>query len=415
MTTRKLVNEGCIGGQTFNRGDLVEIQDNAGEAHNARITKIEQIPGTTEGQYAYNFDYYCVDDPDLDGFSCDELPVLEGAPTEFEFYECTPRRLFETSQLTEAMWLAARQRGVTGTDMAAIIGESKYKTSLDVYMDKITPIDEQERIDNDHMWLGREMEDVVAKRFQQETGLKLINQHAVLQHPEYEWMLANIDRKVVGEKAIVELKIANAMFSKKEWGESGTDHVPTNYLIQVYHYMIVCGVRTGYLGVIFTDTREFRWYKFELIESFAASLIEQSYDFWMNNVCADVAPAPTNADDLSTLYPVDNLPSVVATEEMQTLCVSYEHNRQAIQRLQKANDDLSLEVGQFIGEHRELMTNQDKKVLARFNTASGRNSCDFKKLEREFPDAFEACVKKSEPKRTVKMNWRVLKSITEEA
>lgn len=385
-------------------GDKIYFDDENGCGHFGRIYH------TDDSEW---IDYYCFDAPDLDGTLCDDYRIIDHEPTSFPFTESIPIRLFETKEMPLIEWLNCRRRGITGTESSAIMGFNKYNTPLNIFKEKQFAYSEEgtNRPDNNHMRLGRDMEDTVAQWFMRETGKKLIHQYAILQHPHYEWMLANIDRKVVGEKAICELKIANQMFSAKEWGKSGTDEVPMHYLIQVYHYMIVCGVRTGYLGVIFTDTRQFNWYKFKLSEGLASVIIASAYDFWMYNHLADKPPEAINENDLAILYPESTLPSIITNQEMTRLCMEHETNRREMKKLEESNNEIILHVGQFIGQHRELLVDETRKVLARFNKRNGRNICDFEKLQAEFPDAFAACVKKSQPDRSVKMNWRTLQSM----
>jgi len=50
------------------------------------------------------------------------------------------------------------------------------------------------------------MEEVIAKEFSQETGLRVRKVSKMYQHPRYEFMIGFIDREVVGENAFLECK-----------------------------------------------------------------------------------------------------------------------------------------------------------------------------------------------------------------
>jgi len=358
-------------------------------------------------------DYYCFDDEREDGTGMFEAFTLQERITmPFQFEELTPKRLIETKEMPRDEWLTWRRKGITGTDSAAIMGYSKFKTPLMVYEDKLANLPEVE--DNNHMKLGRAMEAIVADWFVDATGKKLEQRYAMFQHAKYDWMFANIDRKVVGEKAIAEMKIANFSYSQEQWGRTGSDQVPIDYMIQVYHYMIVMGVRRGYLGVIFTDTREFRWYQFDLNEELAQMVINHTYLFWMNHIKQCTPPEPVTLDDLNLRYPEVVSGALIASDPMKHLCMMHEDNRKMIKRLERENEQLKIDVGRMIGEHREIVVDDNNKVLARFTKPKPRTTCDLEKLKLEFPNAFKKCTRQSSPKRTVKFVWQTLKSLGKE-
>lgn len=148
-------------------------------------------------------------------------------------------------------WLKERQKGIGGSDVAAILGVSAYRTPLDVFMDKTSEITEDKSPSEAAYW-GTTLEDIVAQEFSRRTGLKVqrVNQSLasnldryidVTGSDVYQWARANIDRAVINPKiaktvrlskpatpcsgrglmlttdAILECKTANARMSP-EWG-----------------------------------------------------------------------------------------------------------------------------------------------------------------------------------------------------
>lgn len=355
-----------------------------------------------------------VADFERDYWSCYErdLIYIEGPPMH-TFIEKSPQVLVSTKDMDVETWLEWRRKGVTGTDTASIMGVHPYKTPTDVFREKYRC--GQEMPDNDHMWLGREMEDIVARRFTLETGKKLEQRYSMFRHADYEWMLANIDRKVVGEHAIAEMKIATYYSQKNKWGPTGSDQVPEQYFFQVYHYMIVFGVRTAYLAVIFTDTREFRWYEFTLDEEIAQAVIEQTYQFWFENVLKDQIPDIQTFIDLDFAFPIASKPSLVADKALLDLCLEHEIHRAKIKEAKARCDIIKLEIGKALGEHRDLLVDKSgDEVLAKFDRACVRSTIDKQKLQEKYPQIYDDVVKESEPLRTVKMNWRLLQNKQEE-
>lgn len=327
------------------------------------------------------------------------------------FKEMAPIRLVETKDMPKDEWLGWRRKGITGTDVAAIFEMNPYKTSWQCYQDKLGLLPPPE--DNNRMRFGRDFEDVVAKWFAEETGFKVQRENAIFQHAEYEWMLANIDRRVLLEKSVLECKTALYMFQKDKWGPNGSDVVPTEYLFQIYHYMIVFGVRIGYLAVIFTDTKEFRHYRFELDEQLAEHIILGTKDFWYNKVIARVEPPIVSFDDVSSKYPKENKESIEADPEVLGLCKEHEAIRQRIKAMEKRQEEIKVQVGLFVGEHKDLLTDDTGATLAAFSTARPREYINKEKLMQLNHDVYLESRYFNDPKRSLGFRWQTLKKMVE--
>ena len=102
------------------------------------------------------------------------------------------KRLVSTRNLSKEDWLRYRKCGITGTDAGAILGLNPYRSAFQVYHDKIS--DTTENIDNEAMRQGRDLEDYVAQRFTEATGLKVRRANAIYQSEEHPLLLADFDR-----------------------------------------------------------------------------------------------------------------------------------------------------------------------------------------------------------------------------
>ena len=145
--------------------------------------------------------------------------------------------LVNTKDMERQEWLEWRRKGIGGSDAAAILGLNPYCSPFDVYLDKIGAKEEQP--DNEAMRQGRDFEDYVAMRFTEATGKKVRRRNAVLQHPEYPFILGNIDRLVVGEHAGLECKTTSVL-NKAKFNQG---EFPDTYYVQCMHYMPVTGLR----------------------------------------------------------------------------------------------------------------------------------------------------------------------------
>lgn len=154
-------------------------------------------------------------------------------------------------------WLKTRQTGIGGSDVAAILGLSKWKTPLDIYLAKTGEVDQEQ---SQAAYFGTILEDIVAKEFQKRTGMKVQKVNSQLSRDG--WMHANIDRAVVNPAisgnvrvqpddkqqetgrmlttdAILECKTASS-FIADQWGSSQEAEIVsgklvTEHKIPIYH------------------------------------------------------------------------------------------------------------------------------------------------------------------------------------
>ncbi len=149
-----------------------------------------------------------------------------------------PDVLTPTADLSREEWLSFRCQGIGGSDAAAVLGISPFRTGVDLYYDKLgQPVE-----DDEQNWVAKEvgtlLEDLVARIFAKKTGLKVWPMPVMYRHPDHPCMLADIDRLVMlpkGETAILECKTTNANATSK-WEYDGKPIVPLYYEAQARHY-----------------------------------------------------------------------------------------------------------------------------------------------------------------------------------
>ena len=119
----------------------------------------------------------------------------------------------------------------------------------------------------------------IARRFSKVTGYKVRRRNAVLQHPEYPFMLANVDRLVFDtdqhEWGILEVKNLGE-YAKDDWTDGA---IPEMYSIQVMHYMAVCDLQFAWLAPLIGGNK-LRPVKVERDERLIKNLIRIESDFW---------------------------------------------------------------------------------------------------------------------------------------
>ena len=214
----------------------------------------------------------------------------------------------DTRNMSREEWLEARRKGIGGSDASAILGLNPYSSPLCVYLDKTGKGEEKET--NEAMRQGTDLEQYVADRFAEQTGMKVRKCNKIIQHPEYPWMLANVDRLICGKVWGLECKTTSP-YSKFKFDEG---EINPHYYWQCMHYMAVTGYPKWYVAILVLG-KAFHVFEIERDEEAIAKLIEAERDFWENHVAVNVPPLPTGGDvddeALQVLYPAAEHPDEV--------------------------------------------------------------------------------------------------------
>ncbi len=182
-------------------------------------------------------------------------------------------------------WLRLRKSGIGGSDAGAICGVNPYSSAMKVFKDKTS--EEIEEQDNEAIRIGHDLEDYVAQRFMEATGLKVRKSNFMYRSKEHPFMIADVDRLVVGEDAGLECKTASA-YNADKWADGA---IPLHYVMQCYHYMAVTGKRVWYIAAVILG-REFTYRKLEWDDALIERLISIEDNFWNNHVVKGIIPPP---------------------------------------------------------------------------------------------------------------------------
>ena len=291
-----------------------------------------------------------------------------------------------TRDMSREEWLRYRRKGIGGSDAAAIIGKSRWKSAFSVYLDKLGMEDDQT---SPVMEMGNLLEGYVAELFTRESGKKVARRNRTYTSKSHPCMMANIDRYVVGEQAGLECK-TTTRYNSSDW-DAG--EVPPEYYWQCMHYMAVLGYDHWYLAVLMRDSGDFRWYRIDRDQAEIDRLIEAEEDFW--GLVQRRTPPPTSGlesetDKLNELYPADkaNGESVDLTELGRDIQSRVELDKQ-IKDMSKVREALDQKIKRAMGECQLGRAGSYKVSWA----AMQRCDIDKKTLMEQFPEAFRAASK----------------------
>lgn len=291
------------------------------------------------------------------------------------------KKLVSTLNLDKREWLKYRKRGIGGSDAGAVCGLNPYRTAMQVYQDKVS--EEIEEMDNEAMRQGREFEDYVAKRFMEATGKKVRRANAMFYNEEYPFMLADVDRMVVGENAGLECKTASPYMADK-WKDG---NIPLSYQIQCYHYMAVSNADAWYLAVVIYG-REFKYYKIERDEALIADLIQIEKTFWENHVMKQQIPDPDGsklADSVIAEYYKNSIADTIPLTGFNEKLERRQELSELIGRMDMEKKKIEQELKLYLGENERA---ENEQFMVSWKSVQS-NRLDEKRLKEEEPEIYE--------------------------
>ena len=215
----------------------------------------------------------------------------------------------DIDKLSYAEWLQVRRSGIGGSDAAAALGLSPWKSALELWQEK-TYGQNQPHQENEAMIWGRLMEPVITTEYVRRTGLAVTPMRSMLQATNWPWMLADLDGLIEDPQrgtGVFEVKTASA-FKQDQWAE---DRCPDAYLLQIAHYMAVTGLSFAVICVLIGGNK-LQWLTVDRDDELIASLVQLERRFW-NHVLTQ-SPPPVDgstacAEMLSRKYPSSSNPA----------------------------------------------------------------------------------------------------------
>ena len=279
-----------------------------------------------------------------------------------------------------------RSKYLGGSDIGAILGLSRFRSPLEVWMEKTGK--EVKTLDSLPLRFGSFAESFVASEYSRSTGFDLIHDESIYVHPEYSFMSAHIDRFVLENDSpspsrILECKTANP-FSAGDWGEVGSDQVPLTYLCQCIWYMAITNINRVDLAVLFGNS-DFRIYEISRDQELESTILQKASFFWNAYVLHDVPPPAMSEEDCQTLFSKgDPAKSVEAKTETLELT----------KRLHLLNHEIDVREDEISAIKQNIMNQMGAaetltyqgKVMATWKAPKPSFRLDSKTLEQEHPE-----------------------------
>lgn len=291
---------------------------------------------------------------------------------------------------TREHFLADRRTSLGGSDIGAILGLSKFKSAVDVWLEKTGRAK-----DNFESTLPQRFgifgEQFVAEEYTEKTGLKVVRYNKKLVHSEYPFITGNVDRLVIpaGQNIAhhmgnirtdrgMEAKCVSA-YAGGEWGDDESDDVPPYYFAQCGWYRILTGCHYWDLAALIGNHR-FEVYETRRDQELEGLLLARAVEFWHNHVLADMPPPARSEADIAALFPCsEEGRKVAANDEIIRYVEDVKRKKAQLKELEAAMEASRLEVKKYMESAEALvLVDGDGKPLVTW-----KNNKDSKKIDYE--------------------------------
>jgi putative phage-type endonuclease len=196
-----------------------------------------------------------------------------------------------------------RMQGIGASECSTLFNLNEYSTPYQLWLLK-TGMSQPEP-ENDDMWWGTELEPIVRRRYEKETG------KTVQYDPDTKFcelsphMLCHLDGLIPDEKKLLEIKTAR--YNPTHWGQAGTSEIPPQYTIQCQHQLACMPEYESVdLCVFFWQTKSIVIYNIKRNEEIISKIIDGVNRFWRDHVIPKIAPDLYTIEDVKLAYPLDD-------------------------------------------------------------------------------------------------------------
>ncbi len=294
--------------------------------------------------------------------------------------------------------LEQRKQGIGGSDAAAAVGISPYKSPLELYFEKIGEV-VMEQSPTKYSHFGQRLEEVVADEYEDRTGCKVRRRHHTFVHPDHDFMLAHVDRTVDNQRCVLECKTTDKFAAKPHlWGQGNRyspsgqlvsidNQVPEYYLVQCCHYMSVLNYERCDLAVLIGGN-DFRIYTLERNYALEAQLIEMEKRFWYEHVLKRKPPRPVSKRDVQLLYAKANGEARKVSKNIESTVNALKETKQTIAELKCEQEGLELDIKRFLGNAEVLLNEKGQSILT-WKQSAASTRFNEKSFAAEHPDLYQ--------------------------
>lgn len=289
-----------------------------------------------------------------------------------------------TKDLSRQEWMQLRCNGVGGSDVSVIMGVNKYRSIQQLWEEKTGRLAVTDT-GNEYTYWGNIMEPIIRKEFMKRTGLKVRQKHAMIIHPEYPFMFADLDGIVTdedGEKCVFEAKTAS-QYKSEEWD----GQIPYEYLLQIQHYLEVTGMNKAYVAGLIGGN-QFVFHVVYRDEELIQKIVEKEQAFWNDCVLADRQPdmdgSEATMNFLNVKYKESVKDSIQLDDSVRALLAEYDRINPLLAELERKKTEITNCMKEALQEHETGEI--DGRIISWKKIE--KNSFDSKQFRKDEPELF---------------------------
>ncbi len=289
-------------------------------------------------------------------------------------------------------WLAERRKGIGGSDVAAILGLSPFKTAYQIYQEKRKEVEDWQG--NESTDWGKRMEPAIRQWYSDTTGRNVRLPDKIIYNEKYPFMGASLDG-FTDDGRIVEIKTAR---SGKGWGEPGTEEIPDYYAAQCHHYMAVTGLDVVDIPVSIMGGSPVL-YEIPADKEIQEMIIDAEANFWQRVVDGNPPDPVTYADAVARFGKSDTTGTVTASIEIFSDVMELHDVKGKISTLELTEKEIKGRIISFLGENGDMLINTSGDTLITYKLSKGKKGFDAKSFEKDHPNLYQKYLKTGDPSR----------------
>ncbi|MEW1638600.1 lambda-exonuclease family protein [Streptomyces sp. NPDC093801] len=333
--------------------------------------------------------------------------VLAGASAPAAGRRVTPTgRLILSADADRTDWLTARRSGLGSSDMAAVLGISRYGNALSVYHDKTGGLPLEGDDSEPALW-GRLMEETVAREWARRNR-SVVRRVGLVANVDRPWQMCTLDRRVMqcpladaAERCAVEIKCRDRM-KADQWRRG----VPDDVLAQTLWQADTCGYEHMHVACLIGGN-DYRQYVIRTADhaQLVADLRAAGARAWKQITTRrpPVLAADADPDVLLDLYEQlhpsrAGVVDVTRDGDAQDALADYLAAHADLTAARRRKKDAQARMVGALGDA-DTATVLDRVVYS-LDTGA-RQHCDVARLAERWPDAYADCV---EDRPTTRLN-----------
>lgn len=279
-----------------------------------------------------------------------------------------------------------RTKFIGGSDAAAILGVSPWKSAFQLYQEKVGALVEEitpakQRIfARGHRWEPVVVEMLIDELQDRGHDVKIIARNARYIDREFPFISCEIDLELAidGEECNSDMKTVHP-FAAKDWGEQGSDEIPIYYAAQGMHGLMVKPRRRCIFAAL-VGADDLRIHQIERDEETIAGIRAKEVAFWQR-VQDRNPPNPQTADDVRWLYAKDAGTVAEADDELMRLVGELYYLKNSAKLAENEIDKVSTQIKLAMGDAAILV--YEGKVIATWKNNKPSQKTDWRAVVDE--------------------------------